>query len=204
MPRLATDLIQSAWRLAVRHGSIRRGSRSAARFARFGAGSELTFPTTALMGEQRIEIGASTLVGPYATLSAGMPSTAHLPGPPIVTIGDRCLLGKGIGIVGHERIELGDDVFTGHFVYITDQNHGFADTSVPIRAQWGSNREVRIGSGSWIGHGSVILPGASIGRNVVVGANSVVNGTIPDYSVAVGVPAKVVKTLDPPAAATAD
>jgi acetyltransferase-like isoleucine patch superfamily enzyme len=120
----AADLIQSAWDLTIKHGSIRPGSRRAARFARFGAGSELTFPTTALMGEQRIEIGARTLVGPHATLSTGMPSTAHHTGSPILTIGDRCLLGKGIGIVAHERIEIGDDVFTGHFVYITDQNHG--------------------------------------------------------------------------------
>ena len=52
---------------------------------------------------------------------------------------------------------------------------------------------VVIGDGSWIGAGSVILPGARIGKHVAIGANSVVNGIIPDYSVAVGSPAKVIK-----------
>jgi len=54
---------------------------------------------------------------------------------------------------------------------------------------------VRIGAGSWIGYGSVVLPGAHIGRHVVIGANSVVTGTIPDYSVAAGVPARVIKEI---------
>jgi acetyltransferase-like isoleucine patch superfamily enzyme len=53
---------------------------------------------------------------------------------------------------------------------------------------------VSIGSGSWLGHGTVVLPGAQIGRHVVIGANSVVAGMIPDYSVAVGAPARVIRT----------
>ena len=52
---------------------------------------------------------------------------------------------------------------------------------------------VTIGDGSWIGAGSVILPGARIGKHVAIGANSVVNGEIPDFSVAVGTPARVIK-----------
>ena len=50
-----------------------------------------------------------------------------------------------------------------------------------------------IGDGSWLGYGTVVLPGANIGKHVAVGANSVVAGTLPDYSVAVGSPARVVK-----------
>ena len=56
---------------------------------------------------------------------------------------------------------------------------------------------VRIGAGSWLGHGTVVLPGATIGRHVVIGANSVVRGTIPDFCVAAGNPARSVKTLVP-------
>ena len=54
-------------------------------------------------------------------------------GDPIITIGERCTLGKGIGIVGHERIEIGDDIWTGHYVYITDQNHGYEERRPPDR-----------------------------------------------------------------------
>jgi acetyltransferase-like isoleucine patch superfamily enzyme len=78
-------------------------------------------------------------------------------------------------------------------VYITDQNHGYERTDVPISLQTQPEEAVVIGDGSWIGAGSVILPGANIGKHVAIGANSVVNGDIPDYSVAVGAPARVVK-----------
>jgi acetyltransferase-like isoleucine patch superfamily enzyme len=78
-------------------------------------------------------------------------------------------------------------------VYITDQNHGYEDVSRPISQQSQPERAVRIGKGSWIGHGSIILPGSHIGAHVVIGAQSVVSGVIPDYCVAVGSPARVIK-----------
>ena len=111
----------------------------------------------------------------------------------VVRIGDRCLIGKGSAIVGHLGIEIGDDVWTGHHVYITDQNHGYEDVDQPISRQTMPERPVTIGDGSWLGYGTVVLPGASIGRHVVVGANSVVTGHLPDFSVAVGSPAKVIR-----------
>jgi len=116
---------------------------------------------------------------------------------PVVTIGDRVLIGKGSGIVGHQSVEIGDDVFTGHHVYITDANHGYEDPRLPIGAQFAPSRPVRIGAGSWLGHGAVVLPGATIGAHVVIGAGAVVTGEIPDHSVAVGNPARVVRTTDP-------
>ena len=66
---------------------------------------------------------------------------------------------------------------------------------LPISQQVMPERPVSIGDGSWLGHGTVVLPGAAIGRHVVIGANSVVTGHIPDYSVAAGVPARVIKTM---------
>jgi acetyltransferase-like isoleucine patch superfamily enzyme len=112
---------------------------------------------------------------------------------PVVSIGDRCLIGKGSGIVGHFSITIGNDVWTGHHVYITDQNHGYEDVSVPISKQSQPERAVIIGDGSWLGHGSIILPGVTIGEHVVIGANSVVTKNIPSFSVAVGSPARVIR-----------
>ena len=97
-------------------------------------------------------------------------------GEPIITIGDRCTLGKGIGIVGHERVEIGDDIWTGHYVYVTDQNHGYEDLDLPIGVQMWKNEPVSIGDGSWLGHGAIVLPGSRIGRHVVVAAGAVVAG----------------------------
>lgn len=167
------------------------------RFGAFGQGSIICFPPTTIMNEQYIRIGAGTMIGPHVALSAGMVPGQECLTETVVSIGDRCLIGRGTGIVGHLSIEIGDDVWTGHHVYITDQNHGYDDLDRPISQQVQPERPVSIGSGSWIGHGTVVLPGARIGRHVVIGANSVVTGTIPDHSVAVGAPARVIRRLRP-------
>ncbi len=139
------------------------------------------FPPTVIFGEGRISIGAGTAIGPLASMSAGMPSQAGLRGDPVIVIGDRCTLGKGIGIVGHERIEIGNDIWTGHYVYVTDQNHGYEDLDLPIGTQMWHNEPVSIGDGSWLGHGAIVLPGSKIGRHVVIAAGAVVAGiTVPD------------------------
>ena len=75
----------------------------------------------------------------------------------------------------------------------SDANHGYEDTELPIGRQFAPSRPVSIGDGSWLGHGSVVLPGATIGRHVVVGAGSVVTGDLPDFCVAVGNPARVIR-----------
>lgn len=149
-------------------------------------------PTT-IFNEQFIEIGVDTLIGPDVSLSAGMVPGQECITYPVVSIGDRCLIGRGSGIVGHFSIEIGNDVWTGHHVYITDQNHGYEDLTKPISQQSQPERAVKIGDGSWLGYGTVVLPGVTIGKHVVIGANSVVTRDIPDYSVAVGSPAKVIK-----------
>jgi acetyltransferase-like isoleucine patch superfamily enzyme len=152
-------------------------------------------PTT-IFNEQYISIGDDVLIGPGVALSAGMVPGQKCLVTPVVTIGDRCLIGRGSGIVGHFSISIGNDVWTGHHVYITDQNHGYEDITIPISKQSQPERAVSIGDGSWLGHGSVVLPGVTIGRHVVIGANSVVTKDIPDFSVAVGVPAKVIRRFD--------
>jgi acetyltransferase-like isoleucine patch superfamily enzyme len=112
---------------------------------------------------------------------------------PVLQVGSRCVIGRGSHIVAHYSILISDDVFTGPYVYITDQNHGYADPDVPIGRQWPVNMAVSIGAGTWLGAGAVILPGACIGRNVVVAAGSVVRGTVPDRCVVAGVPARIVR-----------
>ena len=193
--RAAAEAVQSGWDTVVELGAIGPDSRRGRRFAGFGAGSVICFPPNALFNEQYIHIGQGTLFGPQVTLSAGMIPGQEMVTSPVVTVGDRCLFGKGAGIVGHLEIVIGDDVWTGHHVYITDQNHGYEDLNLPISRQVMPERAVSIGDGSWLGHGTVVLPGASIGRHVVVGANSVVTGELPDNCVAAGVPARVIRQL---------
>jgi acetyltransferase-like isoleucine patch superfamily enzyme len=175
------------------YGSIGPDTSRGRRFAAFGEGSIICFPHTTIFNERYIEIGRDTMVGPHVALSAGMIPGQECLTSPVVRIGDRCLIGRGSGIVGHLTIDIGNDVWTGHHVYITDQNHGYRDVGLPISVQSQPERPVSIGDGSWLGHGSVVLPGAKIGKHVVIGANSVVTGEIPDNSVAVGSPARVIR-----------
>jgi acetyltransferase-like isoleucine patch superfamily enzyme len=191
--RIGGEYVRRIWAFVGRVGSIGPDDAAGRRFGRFGSGSIICFPANTLFNEHYIHIGAGTMIGPQATLSAGMVPGQQCLSDPVVRIGDRCLIGKGTGIVGHFGIDIGDDVWTGHHVYITDQNHGYEDVTRPISQQTQPERPVSIGDGSWIGHGAVILPGARIGRHVTIGANSVVSGEIPDYSVAVGSPAKVIR-----------
>lgn len=186
-------LAHAAWDWLSLHGSIGPDTSRGKRFGSFGKNSIICFPQTTIFNEQYIQIGSNTMIGSHVALSAGMVPGQQCVTNPVVRIGDRCLIGRGSGIVGHLAIDIGNDVWTGHHVYITDQNHGYEIVDLPISMQTQVEKPVVVGEGSWIGAGSVILPGAHIGKHVAIGANSVVNGNIPDYSVAVGSPAKVIK-----------
>lgn len=191
--RILADSIAAAWERVVRFGAIKPGGRRARRFGAFGPETVVCFPMAALFGERYIRLGRGSVIGPYSTLSAGVGPGQALDHEWVVRIGDRCVIGKGSAIVGHASVEIDDDVWTGPHVYVTDANHGYEDVTAPIGRQFAATRPVRIGAGSWLGAGVVVLPGATIGRHVVVGAGAVVAGTLPDNSVAVGNPARVVR-----------
>lgn len=188
-----SDVIESGRRRFLKLARIGPKSRQAKRFAHFGEGSLIAFPPTEIFGEAHIEIGSGALLGPRLTLSAGLSPDHDLGNQLVVTIGDRCVIGQGSGIVGISSIAIGNDVWTGHHFYVTDFNHGYEDVTVPPGQQMSEPRPVTISDGAWIGNGVTVLGGSVIGKNAVIGAGSVVTGTVPDYSVAVGNPARVVR-----------
>jgi acetyltransferase-like isoleucine patch superfamily enzyme len=179
-----------------RAGEIVPGTRQAARFGSFGAGSCIDFPPATLLNTRSIHIGAGTLVGRQATLAVGYGVNDVRPPWRGLVIGDRCVLGARTSITAHESVEIGDAVFFGQGVFITDASHGYQDPTRPIGEQFGHHQPVVIGAGSWIGHGAVILPGTTIGKNVVVAAGAVVRGTVEDHAIVAGNPARVVRRLE--------
>jgi acetyltransferase-like isoleucine patch superfamily enzyme len=191
---LTQRAVHWAWRRARDAGAVTGDSPAGRRFAAFGDGSVLAFPPGAIFGEAWIEIGSGTVVGQHVSISAGIVPGQDLGPASLLRIGDGCVIGRGSHIVAHQRVDIGDDVFTGPYVYITDQNHGYADPDVPIGRQWPANAPVSIGAGSWLGAGAIVLPGSCIGRHVVVGAGSVVRGRVPDHCVVAGVPARIVRS----------
>ena len=121
-----------------------------------------------------------------------------------LTKADKCHLMIGEGsIIGHFNhifatceIEIGKHVLTADKVYISDNQHEYTNINIPILHQKIKQlNKIKIGDGTWIGE-NVCIIGASVGKNCVVGANSVVTKDIPDYCVAVGTPAKVIKKYD--------
>jgi serine acetyltransferase len=181
------------WREFQQAGLVTQDTPAGRAFRRFGKGSIMAFPPGAVFNEAWIEVGEDTLIGQFVTMSAGIVPGQDLGQDTVLKIGDRCVLGRGSHIVAHQRVEIGDDVWTGPYVYITDQNHGYEDPAIPIGNQFPVNRPVSIGKGSWLGAGAIVLPGAQIGENAVIAAGAVVRGNIPDRCVAAGVPARVVR-----------
>ena len=185
-----SDLAVGLWEKLTIRAAIVAGSKRASRFGHVGTGSLICFPPTALFGESAIRIGSDTMIGPHCSLTVGMVPGQALFAETMLTIGDRCVIGRGSSIAAHLEIEIGDDVYFGPNVYVTDQNHGNADPSLPIGRQTQPERPVRIGARSWLATGVVVTPGVTIGEGVSVGANSVVTNDLPDGCIAVGAPAR--------------
>ena len=194
--RLISRAVHATWRWVDRAGEVVPGTALADRFGSFGPGSCIGFPQATLLNVESIHLGRDVLVGRHVTLAVG-----YGVGDPNVTeralvIGDRAVIGARSTITAHDRIEIGDAVFFGQGVLVTDASHGYQDPERPIGDQFGRHQPVVIGSGSWIGHGAVILPGTRIGRNVVVAAGAVVRGEVEDHAVVAGNPARVVRRLE--------
>jgi acetyltransferase-like isoleucine patch superfamily enzyme len=194
---LAAAVIHRAWGWIASVGCVGPDDALGRRFHSMGLHSCIAFPPGSVFGESAIAIGGATLIGPYVSLAAGIPGGAAIGNTdhrnPVITIGDRCSIGRGTSIVALRHIEIGDDVAIGPNVYITDHNHSYADVTVPIAGQWPVEDTVRIGAGSWLGTGVIVLPGSDIGCHVTVAAGSVVRGPVPDRSVVAGAPARVVR-----------
>lgn len=193
--RLAGGVVHRTWAWAAAVAATGPTDHRGARFAHMGEGSCIAFPPGAVFGERMIRIGAGTLVGPYVTLAAGMhpDEPLQVPGGIAISIGERCVIGRGTSIVARCGVHIADDVTTAPNVYITDHNHSYADLGIPIGKQWPTEEPVHIGEGCWLATGVVVLPGTRIGRHVTVAAGSIVRGDIPDHSVIAGAPARVVR-----------
>lgn len=157
-------------------------------FGTFCRSSRIDSPLK-LDGKENIVIGDKVLIQKYTWLGA-----LPLSGEKVeLQIGDRCVIGHFNHIYAIKSIVLEKYVLTADRVYITDNLHQYGNPDVPIILQSIKQiNPVRIGEGSWLGE-NVCVIGANIGKHCVIGANSVVTHDIPDYSVAVGSPAKVIK-----------
>ena len=108
-------------------------------------------------------------------------------------IGDKVVLGRDNVINTYLDIELGDSVLMADWCYVCDFDHRMDSIELPIKDQGIVKGPVRIGPDTWVATKVTVLRGTTIGRGCVLGSHAVVKGDIPDFSIAVGAPAKVVK-----------
>ncbi len=115
-----------------------------------------------------------------------------------ISIGENVVVRPGTMLFAdeYEKIIIEDNVMMGAGVHFYVNNHKFDRTDIPIIEQgYYPSKQIRVKEGAWIGANSIILPGVTIGQNSVVGAGSIVTKNVPDFSVAVGSPAKIIKRI---------
>lgn len=158
-------------------------------FGKFGKKSRIDAPLK-LEGRKHISIGNYVHIH-YRTWLGCKPLTGC--NTPKLVIDDGCIIGNFNHIYSTSAIHIGKCVLTADKVFISDNLHGYEDTRTPVMKQpIRQLAQVTIGDGSWIGE-NVCIIGASVGKHCIIGANSVVTHDIPDYCVAVGSPARVIK-----------
>lgn len=140
-----------------------------------------------VLKEEGIFIGKNSVVHPFGILeSVGG----------YIIVGEECSLKEYCLIYGTGGVEIGRYTRIAAHVSIVAENHLTDDVSKPICKQGISYKGIKIGDDVWIGTHTIILDGVEIGNGCVIGAGSVVTRDIPNYSVAVGNPAKVIKKGD--------
>lgn len=167
------------------------------------SGAELRWPYRLPHGaghhvSRQIEIGPGAYVGRHAWININRPGAQ-------LRIGAGSVIGNDLTVTCGELVEVGQGVLMSARVALLDQLHDYDEWLAPQLAglpgsphfSWAMTepRPVRVGAGTWLGIGVVVLPGVTIGEGCVVGANAVVTTDLPDYSVAVGVPARVLRNL---------
>jgi acetyltransferase-like isoleucine patch superfamily enzyme len=128
------------------------------------------------------QLGNYTIIEDFATVNNGVGD---------VVIGSNSIVGIGCTIIG--PLEIGNDVMLAQNIVISGLNHGYEMIDIPPSKQKTVTKKITIGDNVWIGANSVVTAGVTIGKHAIIGAGSIVTKDIPEYTVSVGNPAKIVK-----------
>jgi len=147
--------------------------------------------------EGRLELGEGVLLEPGVWITA--------PGSARVRIGEGTFLNRNVMVASQGLVEIGAHCMLANGCFVSDASHRFDDLSLPVTWQgFESKGPTRIGENCWLGVGVVVTSGVTVGERCVIGANSVVTRDIPPHSIAAGAPARVLRTIEYGARASAD
>jgi len=154
------------------------------------------------VGPERIKLGHRVWIGPGCRLEVLPPpdgadrKAAGAEPKPAIVIGSRVNISHRVTITAVNRVKIGDETIIAPGCYISDNSHATDPEGPAYRDQPLAVSETVIGKGVWLGQNVCVLAGSTIGDRAVIGANSVVKGDIPPYSMAAGAPARVVRVYD--------
>jgi acetyltransferase-like isoleucine patch superfamily enzyme len=141
------------------------------------------------LSEGRLELGKGALLEPDVWITA--------PGNARVRIGEGTFLNLGVMVAAEELVEIGDHCMLANGCFVTDSSHRYDDPEKPVPWQGFTTKgPTKIGDNCWLGANVVVTSGVTIGERCVIGANSVVTRDIEPFSVAAGVPAKVLRKIE--------
>jgi acetyltransferase-like isoleucine patch superfamily enzyme len=136
----------------------------------------------------KLIIGRGVYIGEYSLITVNAGAS--------LAIGENTFIAHHNSISSNTLCHIGNFCAIAPYVTLIDAQHKYEDVTCPIRFQGGEYGEFFVDDEVWIGTGAIILKDVRLGKHCVIGANSVVTKNIPPFSVAVGIPAKVIKTLE--------
>jgi acetyltransferase-like isoleucine patch superfamily enzyme len=165
------------------------------RFLRFKLANPHVITTGFVFLGKRVEVLARpgygrVVLGRWVHLGDGTSLRCH---EGTLRVGDKTVFGRHNVVNAYLDVEIGAACILADFVYVTDFDHEFGDLSVPIKDQGINKSPVRIGSDVWLGTKVTVVRGTTVGDGAVVAANAVVTRDLPDYAIAAGVPARVIR-----------
>ncbi len=131
-------------------------------------------------------IGNHSTIEDFATVNNGVGA---------VIIGDRTRIGLGCVLIG--PVTVGNDVMFAQNIVVSGLNHGYQEINMPPSLQPVETKPITIKDEVWIGANAVLTAGITVGKHAVIAAGSIVTKDVPDYSIAAGNPARILKKYNP-------
>lgn len=186
-----TDTLKMLYHVVVRRDVL--GPLGISKFGSVGAGAIIYRPEVLDRNTKNVYVGAGTTIFAGSRIQL-YPVEGNMPK---IVFGEKCYIGYHNTFLAAADIVIGNEVLMASNILISSENHSTdpeSDTSYmdqPLKTG-----PVHIGDGAWLGERVMVMPGVTIGKKCVIGGGSVVTRDIPDYCIAVGSPARVVKTYD--------
>jgi len=169
------------------------GEKWKSRFAYFGKEAQIQRPAI-IEGYDKISIGDNTVILPNSRIQNYEGRGTDVEG---IEIGKGCYIGSYLTVLNAGKIVIGNRVLIASNVLITSENHGMdPESDIDYMDQPLTSKPVEIGDGCWIGQNVCILPGVKIGKKAIIAAGSIVTKDVPEYCIAAGNPARIIKKYD--------